>query len=1036
MNGMRCPQSEAAWRVMAWLSLALAAVVAKAEADAVIGEVTPTGQYTTSAVYGPGQLIKPLALPTSAFHAWAEASRQFGDLWLWLLVQVGFDVVFIVGYVGLGVALIAATQPESHPGLGGLLRRWWPLAVLAAANLVQGLLSVAAFAGWIRLHRDVPAALIVCLQVAVTVKWLLVIVFLAVAAYRLADNPDVREQLALIAQALKKQRFSVVIVALLTVIAIAKGNDVLEQMPDVQRAWITWPPSLGWAHLAFAVTAQCMLAILLALLGALRAQHAHDAITPGDRRDKHTYRPWLLITITVPAIALIARYTGIATVSWYNVIPIPALAALVIIASWLSRNVARDANPEVPAGADQQERYDAAVRTAGNLLAVAVIAVTGLGLVRSFTAAAMVIGRPYSWAFGVAVAVGFAVATLSWAAARGPVRYLADRFAMTYHSTGRSRDRTRTGRLIQSTADQASQGDQGGGRSPGPLLAVLAIPAVVADVLLVFEPMWTTHWLGVLATTVIALGTLAVGLTVLAYLAQSRKPLPVFRMLRLKSTPVISLILIAGVAGTLIGKSSQLHDIRLPPAVARASRTVTTQAVNGPTLADSLQQWLNDPATTTCAVPAPSASGGSGVRVMPMVLIAAAGGGIRAAWWTVQALQKIDASPCGKHAVFLVSGVSGGSLGLAITDTTADPQAALARVAGPDGLAAAIDGLLLRDTIAGMTGLDLTAASMPPGQRFPDRAALLEQAWQNEDPALAAPFPLASPRLPWRILMNTTAVGTGCRAIIADRLLAAGPVSAGLTCDLNSGAPLPDSYDFFAHLPCLRGIATVTAALLSARFPYVTPSGVVDACGQAEQYVDGGYADSTGLATIAGLAPELMSAVRQYNANALATHASGHPVTLVVPVTAYLGNSPQAEPVTGAAPGSPPQFLIPVSSGASGAQTQLSGSTALLQWIFAETSATEWLACPANDKVCAQEQAAAAATVPQQLILVVPREYPAVATPLGWILSAATRTVLTNGLAIEAASTCPDPAQNEPYCPAHVGRLGDLLRLISRTPVS
>jgi hypothetical protein len=37
----------------------------------------------------------------------------------------------------------------------------------------------------------------------------------------------------------------------------------------------------------------------------------------------------------------------------------------------------------------------------------------------------------------------------------------------------------------------------------------------------------------VLATTVIALGTLAVGLAVLAYLVQSRKPLPVFTLLRL-----------------------------------------------------------------------------------------------------------------------------------------------------------------------------------------------------------------------------------------------------------------------------------------------------------------------------------------------------------------------------------------------------------------------------------------------------------------------------------------------------------------------
>ena len=123
-----------------------------------------------------------------------------------------------------------------------------------------------------------------------------------------------------------------VIVALLAVIAIAKGTDVLEQMPDVQRAWLTWPPSLGWAHLAFAVLAQVLLAILLILLGVLRTQHARE---PGDGRDAYSWLPWLLIAVAVPAIALIVRFTGIATVSWYNVIPIPALAALVVIASWL-----------------------------------------------------------------------------------------------------------------------------------------------------------------------------------------------------------------------------------------------------------------------------------------------------------------------------------------------------------------------------------------------------------------------------------------------------------------------------------------------------------------------------------------------------------------------------------------------------------------------------------------------------------------------------------------------------------------------------
>jgi hypothetical protein len=262
-------------------------------------------------------------------------------------------------------------------------------------------------------------------------------------------------------------------------------------------------------------------------------------------------------------------------------------------------------------------------------------------------------------------------------------------------------------------------------------------------------------------------------------------------------------------------------------------------------------------------------------------------------------------------------------------------------------------------------------------------------------------------------------------------------VPSGLNCDLTSGAPIPDSYDFFARLPCLRGIDAVTAALLSARFPYVTPSGVVNGCGrqsgaQAEQYVDGGYADSTGLATLAGLDPQLMTAVRQFNAGAIASAGPGQPVTLVVPVTVYLGNSPQPEPVIGTPPGSPPQPLIPLSSGAASAQAQLGGSTALLEQISAATSASQWLACVPSDAACAADQAAATAVVRQQLILVVPREFPTVTTPLGWVLSPASRSVLTSGVATEAVGICPNPGQNQPYCPARVGRLGDLMKLIGR----
>jgi hypothetical protein len=1037
-EGSRVP-----WQAMTWASVAAAALVAKTEAGAVIQEVMPTGQYSASALFGPGQLFAP-ASPAATLNAWTQASHQFSDLWIWLSVLAGFDVVFIAGYVGLGLALRSATAGDGQPAAGRAerlarswrLRQWWPLYALAAVNLIQDIIAVTAFCVWIRQHRLVPAGLAWALEAAIIVKWVLVAVLAIWLTYRVFTSAATAGRASLISTALKKQRFSLVIVALLAVIAVGLGTDVLEQFPDVQRAWLTWPPSLGWLHLTFAVAAQLLLAVLLVLLSAMRVQRARDASTPGDRRDEPSYLPWLVIAVAVPVLAVVLSLTDTAAVSWHRVAAVPVVLGAVVVASLLT-HIAGQTRPAATAAqageADDSAaaQTEAAARTTGDILAVAAVAVTGLGLVRSFTSAAMVVGRPYSWAFMVAVAVGFAVAAVPWTVARGWLEKFAKRFDETYHSTGWNR--TTTG--LRRVGGKGTAG-AGGDRSPWLPLGVLALPFIVADVLLIFVPLAATHWLGVLATTVIALGTLAVGLAALAYLVQSSKPVPVFTLLRLKTTPVITLILIVALTGALLDTASTLHDIRLPPAVAVSAGTVPVRPYRAPTLIGSLRQWLADLLTRSCAVPAPAASGT--VRVEPLVLVAAAGGGIRAAWWAVQALNRLAATPCRRHAVFAASGVSGGSVGLAIMEASADHNAALARVAGPDALAAAIDGLLLRDTIAGMTGLNLIAAGMPAGQEFPDRAALMEHAWESEDPGLAQPFPLRHPVLPWRLMFNSTAVGTGCRAIIADRRIApmtVGPAESTPACGLTSTVAVPDSYDFFTELPCLAGIDTATAALLSARFPYVTPSGVVNGCGrraatQVEQYVDGGYADSTGLATLAGLAPQLMSAIRQHNASALASTAPGQPVTLVVPVTVYLGNSPQPEPIAGATAASPPQPLIPLQSGAASAQSQLSGSTALLQQLSAATSRSQWLSCEPGQSMCAQDQAAAAAAVPQQLILVVPREFPSVAAPLGWVLSPASRSALNSGVAVEADSACPDPAQNRPYCPAGVGRLGDLLRLL------
>ncbi len=193
------------------------------------------------------------------------------------------------------------------------------------------------------------------------------------------------------------------------------------------------------------------------------------------------------------------------------------------------------------------------------------------------------------------------------------------------------------------------------------------------------------------------------------------------------------------------------------------------------------------------------------------------------------------------------------------------------------------------------------AAQMPGTARFPDRAALMQAVWQNQDARLRAPFPLRHSWLPWTLLFNSTSVTTGCRAVLSSVALPHPPATAvqndGLSCGVGASGPT-GSYDFFARLRCMQNISTATAAMLSARFTYITPSGTMNGCGQAsgtfsDQLVDGGYGDASGLSTLINLAPTLMARVREFNSSAIASAVPGQPVTLVVPVTVYLGNSVQ-----------------------------------------------------------------------------------------------------------------------------------------------
>ena len=287
------------------------------------------------------------------------------------------------------------------------------------------------------------------------------------------------------------------------------------------------------------------------------------------------------------------------------------------------------------------------------------------------------------------------------------------------------------------------------------------------------------------------------------------------------------------------------------------------QAVLGrPTLEEHLAGWLRDRRGLGANADAP----------YPLVVVAAQGGGIRAALWTAETLGAlVDRDPRFVCHLFAIAGVSGGSLGalafhgivrtqegsdcagkaepgrLTAVAAVSPRQAAARQVLEPDHLAAVITGLLFTDL----------QQRFFPAQLFTDRQRYMEDSfaagwrdwfgskdthqavwatWHGSGPA-AAPSPDWSTgfvgfvrperpdtRLPV-LLLVTAEVGRGWRWIVSDTRI--DPNTFPDAVDLLAGGELPDGCRL-AGKPSvgpLYPLPAVTAAGFSLRFPWISPPG-------------------------------------------------------------------------------------------------------------------------------------------------------------------------------------------------------------------
>ena len=291
----------------------------------------------------------------------------------------------------------------------------------------------------------------------------------------------------------------------------------------------------------------------------------------------------------------------------------------------------------------------------------------------------------------------------------------------------------------------------------------------------------------------------------------------------------------------------------------------------------------------------------------PLFLVAAEGGGIRAAYWAGIVLAKLQddsGSRFGRH-LFAISGVSGGSLAAgtftslmadAGSDTLARSQCARDHPAAiyqhcvramlrQDYLSPALGYLLYPDMLQRMLPFPMPSA---------DRARAMEQGWihgwrkatgserfgQRFDSLWTGEAALDVPSL----LLNATLVDGGNR-VIASNLVIDGR--------------FPDAYDAFDPLLDLRQMSLATAVHNSARFSYISPAGTVSACqrnghpavcepGQSRypwgRLIDGGYFENSGVESVRDLLFAMRPMLERWRARGF----------VIEPAVMVISNSPGA----------------------------------------------------------------------------------------------------------------------------------------------
>ena len=236
-----------------------------------------------------------------------------------------------------------------------------------------------------------------------------------------------------------------------------------------------------------------------------------------------------------------------------------------------------------------------------------------------------------------------------------------------------------------------------------------------------------------------------------------------------------------------------------------------------------------------------------------LIVVAASGGGIQAAAWTAQTLTGLERDNPGKFGrrLRLISSVSGGSVGAMYFTNAYRNDGSLDDTEMSSVVEQAMRSSI--DAVAwGLVYPDLLRAFCPYCLGSIDRGQALEEAWLQAERRAKASLGHAT-LTQWRedalqqrrpaVIFNTTIADTGERLLLAT-------TAPENNSRVGAGWKAQGSRSFFDLYP-QYDLKIVTAARLSATFPYVSPAARADLAAPSFHIVDGGYYDNYGISSLA-----------------------------------------------------------------------------------------------------------------------------------------------------------------------------------------